>query len=113
MAEWVKAGLVGLVFAMAGVLAPEWWLPWVLVFAGALLAWTATEWTYTAAARSTRASVARIVKALTKGLRTAIVAALVIAIIVATRFLLYGTVALQTASLDPAFPGDDVRLSGS
>jgi hypothetical protein len=43
MAEWVYAGLVGLVLAMAGVLVPEPWLPWVLIGAGALLAWTATD----------------------------------------------------------------------
>jgi hypothetical protein len=43
MAEWVYAGLVGLLFALAGVLAPEPWLPWVLIFAGWLVVGTATE----------------------------------------------------------------------
>ena len=40
MAEWVGAGLVGLLFAVAGLLAPETWFPWVLMFAGWLMIWT-------------------------------------------------------------------------
>ena len=56
MAEWVYAGLVGLLFAAAGVLLPEPWLPWVLIGAGALLAWTATEAVYKASTRWTRPS---------------------------------------------------------
>jgi hypothetical protein len=114
MAEWVYAGLVGLVFAVAGVLVPEPWLPWVLIGAGALLAWTGTEKLSELSTHWTRPQLKWIKDALAReAWRRAIVAVLVLAVIAITRFVFFQTIELQRTALQAVLPGEDVKLTGS
>ncbi len=113
MAEWVNAGLVGLVFAVAGLLFPEPWLPWILIAALVLVAWTATEAVSEASTHWTNPSYRWLKDLLAKKhWRAVVVGVLVIASVVITRYVGFHTIELQTAPLDSVLPGDDVKLSG-
>lgn len=113
MAEWVYAGLVGLLFAVAGVLAPEPWLPWFLVASGFLVAWTVIAWTHEKSLQWTDPSWQWIKDILEKKTwRYLIIAVLCIGVVVLVRFVAYPTIELQKTALDPALPGDDVKLTG-
>jgi YVTN family beta-propeller protein len=102
MRDWVGAGLVGLVFAVAGIVLPEYWLPWFLALSGWIVFATgadylADEW---------------LSKPITGRYRILAIFVALLASLVVTRFLVFGTIALQTPASTTFQPGDDVKIPG-
>jgi DNA-binding beta-propeller fold protein YncE len=112
MAEWVGAGLVGLLFAVAGLLAPEAWFPWVLMFAGWLMIWTGAAKLAEVSQSWTQANLQRVKSFLDSRWRYAANVLLCLGVVVLIRFAVFGTIDLQKTALDPALPGDDVKVTG-
>jgi YVTN family beta-propeller protein len=102
MRDWVGAGLVGLAFALAGIVFSEYWLPWFLALSGWVVFATgadyfADKW---------------LKKPLTGHYRTGAVVVAGLASLLITRFVFFGTIALQTPASTTFQPGDDVKIPG-
>ena len=114
MAEWVWAGLVGLLFAVAGLLAPESWLPWALVGSVWLVIYAVVTKAFEEIIKkgATRTWLPKIKPYLEGKWRYGILVALGLICLAVTRFLIYGTIDLQKTALDAVLPGDDVKVTG-
>jgi hypothetical protein len=96
-----------------GFLAPETWFPWVLVFAGWLVIWTGAAKLAQVSQSWTQASLQRIKSFLDSRWLYAVNVLLFRGVAALIRFAVFGSVDLQKTALDPALPGDEIKLTGN